>query len=115
MESETGKSTELPYDVDNDFAMKQPEVVKRITASNKSLIAAADKFLNHFIKNMDKIPYGMRYTAKVLKESLHEKFPDAQEGDILKVCRCADGHEMTILTLQRLQCKSFSLTQKLMM
>ena len=56
MESETGKTSDLPYDVDNEFAMKQPEVVKRITASNKSLIAAADKFLNHFIKNMEKIP-----------------------------------------------------------
>lgn len=72
MESETGKTSDLPYDVDNGFAMKQPEVVKRITASNKSLIAAADKFLNHFIKNMDKIPYDF---IELHKSFLSKKFP----------------------------------------
>lgn len=29
--------------------------------------------------------YGMRYVAKVLKNSLHEKFPDATEDELLKV------------------------------
>lgn len=29
--------------------------------------------------------YGMRYIAKVLKNSLHEKFPDASEDELLKV------------------------------
>lgn len=27
----------------------------------------------------------MRYIAKVLKDTLHEKFPDAGEDDLLKV------------------------------
>lgn len=29
--------------------------------------------------------YGMRYIAKVLKSSLHDKFPDATEDELLKV------------------------------
>ena len=29
--------------------------------------------------------YGMRYIAKVLKNSLHAKFPDATEDELLKV------------------------------
>lgn len=29
--------------------------------------------------------YGMRFIAKVLKDSLHEKFPDASEDELLKV------------------------------
>ncbi|GCB83565.1 hypothetical protein scyTo_0024145, partial [Scyliorhinus torazame] len=29
--------------------------------------------------------YGMRYTAKVLKSSLREKFPDASEDELFKV------------------------------
>ena len=29
--------------------------------------------------------YGMRYMAKVMKESLHERFPEAPEKDVLKV------------------------------
>ena len=56
MESETGKPSDLPYDVDNDFAMKQPEVARRIQASVKALEVASDKFLNHFIKCIEKIP-----------------------------------------------------------
>ncbi|XP_065671327.1 ras GTPase-activating-like protein IQGAP1 isoform X1 [Hydra vulgaris] len=85
MESETGKPSELPYDVDNEFAMKQPEVARRIEASVKALEVASDKFLNHFIKSIDKIPYGMRYIAMTLKESLREKFPNAKDDEILKV------------------------------
>lgn len=34
--------------------------------------------------------YGMRFIAKVLKDSLHEKFPDAGEDELLKV-RAAEG------------------------
>jgi hypothetical protein len=29
--------------------------------------------------------YGLRYIAKVLKNSIHEKFPDASEDELLKV------------------------------
>lgn len=28
----------------------------------------------------------MRFVSKVLKDSLHEKFPDATEDELLKVC-----------------------------
>lgn len=31
--------------------------------------------------------YGMRYIAKVLKNSLHEKFPDSSEDELMKVER----------------------------
>lgn len=30
--------------------------------------------------------YGMRFISKVLKDTLHEKFPDATEDELLKVC-----------------------------
>lgn len=32
------------------------------------------------------VRYGMRFISKVLKDSLHEKFPDATEDELLKVC-----------------------------
>lgn len=32
--------------------------------------------------------YGMRFISKVLKDTLHEKFPDATEDELLKVCIC---------------------------
>uniref|UniRef100_A0A2D4I1Y1 Ras-GAP domain-containing protein n=1 Tax=Micrurus lemniscatus lemniscatus TaxID=129467 RepID=A0A2D4I1Y1_MICLE len=37
------------------------------------------------IGSLEKIPYGMRFIAKVLKDSLHEKFPDASEDELLKI------------------------------
>ena len=85
MESETGKPSELPYDVDNDTAMKHPEVVAKVEASIKSLRTAADRFLTSISKSTDLIPYGMKYVAMTLREALTEKFPQAGEDDILKV------------------------------
>ena len=84
-ETETGKPSELPYDVDNETAMKHPEVVAKVEASIKCLQVAADKFLNSIIKSTDLIPYGMKYVAMTLREALSEKFPQAGEDDILKV------------------------------
>ncbi len=49
-------SSELPYDVDNETAMKHPEVVAKVEASIKSLRNAADKFLNFIEKSIEKIP-----------------------------------------------------------
>lgn len=74
METETGKASDLPYDVDNDFAMKQPEVAKRVSASIKALSAAADKFLNSFIKSIDKIPYVMTHVFFVQLRRLWRVF-----------------------------------------
>ena len=85
METETGKPSDLPYDVDNETAMKHPEVVAKVESSVKSLQVAADKFLNSIIKSTDLIPYGMKYVAMTLRESLTEKFPQAGEDDVLKV------------------------------
>jgi len=36
--------------------------------------------------------YGMRYIAKVLKKSLHAKFPDASEDELMKVEACVHIH-----------------------
>lgn len=42
--------------------------------------------------------YGMRFISKVLKDSLHEKFPDATEEELLKVCIQTDGGLVELLT-----------------
>lgn len=44
----------------------------------------------------------MRYIAKVLKNSLHEKFPDASEEELMKV----EVPECTVLTAYVNQCVS---------
>ncbi|KAF7687951.1 ras GTPase-activating-like protein IQGAP1 [Silurus meridionalis] len=85
MESQTGEASKLPYDVTPEQAMSHEEVRKRLEASIKNMRTVTDKFLSAIVVSVDKIPYGMRFIAKVLKDTLTEKFPDATEDEILKI------------------------------
>ncbi|KAM3663628.1 ras GTPase-activating-like protein IQGAP1 [Ammospiza maritima maritima] len=85
MESQTGEASKLPYDVTPEQALSHEEVRMRLDASIRNMRTVTDKFLSAIISSVDKIPYGMRFIAKVLKDSLHEKFPDAGEDELLKI------------------------------
>ncbi|XP_030620929.1 ras GTPase-activating-like protein IQGAP1 [Chanos chanos] len=85
MESQTGEASKLPYDVTPEQAMSHEEVRTRLEASIKNMRTVTDKFLSAIVVSVDKIPYGMRFIAKVLKDTLHEKFPDATEDELLKI------------------------------
>ncbi|XP_020497068.1 ras GTPase-activating-like protein IQGAP1 isoform X3 [Labrus bergylta] len=85
METQTGEASKLPYDVTPEQAMTHEEVRTRLEASIKNMKTITDKFLSAIIISVDKIPYGMRFVSKVLKDSLHEKFPDATEDELLKI------------------------------
>ncbi|XP_066094279.1 ras GTPase-activating-like protein IQGAP1 [Saccopteryx bilineata] len=85
MESQTGEASKLPYDVTPEQALIHEEVKTRLDNSIRNMRAVTDKFLSAIISSVDKIPYGMRFIAKVLKDSLHEKFPDAGEDELLKI------------------------------
>nr|XP_010300132.1 PREDICTED: ras GTPase-activating-like protein IQGAP1 [Balearica regulorum gibbericeps] len=85
MESQTGEASKLPYDVTPEQALNHEEVRTRLDASIRNMRAVTDKFLSAIVSSVDKIPYGMRFIAKVLKDSLHEKFPDAGEDELLKI------------------------------
>ncbi|KAK6188369.1 hypothetical protein SNE40_004554 [Patella caerulea] len=84
-ESETGKTSDLPYEVPTEQALKHPEVVQQVEVSIKCLQDVTDKFLSTILSSLDKIPYGMRYMAKVMRSALIQKFPDAAEKDVLKI------------------------------
>ncbi|XP_056142537.1 ras GTPase-activating-like protein IQGAP2 isoform X2 [Lampris incognitus] len=85
LETATGEASKLPYEVTPEQAMSHEEVRNRLEASSLALRSATDKVLNSIVSSLDNIPYGMRYMAKVLKNSLHEKFPDATEDELLKI------------------------------
>ncbi|XP_044300758.1 ras GTPase-activating-like protein IQGAP1 [Varanus komodoensis] len=85
MESQTGEASKLPYDVTPEQALAHEEVKTRLDASIRNMRTVTDKFLLAIISSLEKIPYGMRFIAKVLKDSLHEKFPDAGEDELLKI------------------------------
>ncbi|XP_070211492.1 ras GTPase-activating-like protein IQGAP1 isoform X2 [Littorina saxatilis] len=85
VESTTGKTSELPYDVSTEQALQHPEVLEKIEESIKHLQALTDTFLNKILTSLDNIPYGMRYMAKVMRAALLKKFPDAPEKEVLKI------------------------------
>lgn len=85
METTSGRASGLPYEVTNEQALKHREVVAKINESLELLKQATEKVLSSILSSVHLIPYSMRYMAKVLKKSLHAKFPRAPEKDILKI------------------------------
>ncbi|POI33031.1 hypothetical protein CIB84_003217 [Bambusicola thoracicus] len=85
LEMQTGEASKLPYDVTTEQALTHTEVVNKLESSIQSLRAVTDKVLTSIFSSLSMMPYGMRYIAKVLKSSLHEKFPDATEDELLKI------------------------------
>uniref|UniRef100_A0A672GR80 IQ motif containing GTPase activating protein 2 n=1 Tax=Salarias fasciatus TaxID=181472 RepID=A0A672GR80_SALFA len=85
LETATGEASKLPYEVTPEQAMSHEEVRSRLQGSSLALRTATDKVLNSIVSSLDNIPYGMRYISKVLKNSLHEKFPDASEDELMKI------------------------------
>nr|CAD7568265.1 unnamed protein product [Timema californicum] len=85
LEMKTGKTSDLPYSVNTEEALKYEEVRKRLASSLDSLKMCTIVFLERITQSLPAIPYGMVYMAKVLKTALSQKFPKAQEKDLLKV------------------------------
>ncbi|NXX55113.1 IQGA3 protein, partial [Scopus umbretta] len=84
-ESQSGQKSKLPYEVSAEQALSHPEVQRRLDISVRNLLAMTDKFVSAITSSVDKIPYGMRYVAKILRTSLAEKFPKASEEEIDKI------------------------------
>ena len=55
-ESETGKRSELPYDVTIEQALKHEEVQEQLQQSTDKLQELTDKFLSAILQSLDKIP-----------------------------------------------------------
>ena len=68
-----------------EVALGYEEVQKRLSKSITDLKRMVTLFLATIINGLDKFPYGILYTAKVLFAALKEKFPEAQDKDLLKV------------------------------
>ena len=85
LESDTGKPSGYPYDVGNQKALEYEEVRKQLEENIKTVKLYTSKFLNLIINSMDKLPFGLRYVAKVLRNSLKVKFPHATDREILKI------------------------------
>ncbi|XP_051999765.1 ras GTPase-activating-like protein IQGAP3 [Xyrauchen texanus] len=84
-ESQTGQKSCLPYEVSVEEALSHSEVQQRLDISIINLKSLTDRVLNAIISNIHKLPYGLRYTAKVLRDALQEKFPQASDDELYKI------------------------------
>ncbi|XP_032684173.1 ras GTPase-activating-like protein IQGAP1 isoform X1 [Odontomachus brunneus] len=84
LEMESGQIQDMPQTVSRESALCFPHVVKVLNKTINDLKNISLEFLNKITESRDWIPYGMLYMAKVLYDSLTEKFPHAPEKDILK-------------------------------
>ncbi|XP_031839391.1 ras GTPase-activating-like protein IQGAP1 [Nomia melanderi] len=85
LEMETGQTLDLPYTVTQQEALNYEQVRIRLNKGIQLLQSTVLEFLMKITESRDLIPYGMLYMAKILNDSLTEKFPHAPEKDILKV------------------------------
>ncbi|XP_066597001.1 ras GTPase-activating-like protein IQGAP1 [Prorops nasuta] len=85
LETETGEALNLPYTVTPQQALNYVQVRKRLNKGIELLQNTVLEFLNKICESRDLIPYGMLYVAKVLHDSVAQKFPNSPEKDILKV------------------------------
>uniref|UniRef100_A0A8C2I2K8 IQ motif containing GTPase activating protein 3 n=1 Tax=Cyprinus carpio TaxID=7962 RepID=A0A8C2I2K8_CYPCA len=84
-ESQTGQKSGLPYEVSVEEALSHSEVQQRLSISITNLKNLTERVLHAIISNTHKLPYGLRYTAKVLRDALQEKFPQAGEDELYKI------------------------------
>ncbi|KAM9352702.1 ras GTPase-activating-like protein IQGAP3 [Symphorus nematophorus] len=84
-ETQTGHKSSLPYDVSAEDALSHPEVQRRIDIAIINLKNLTERVLKAITSNLHKLPYGLRYTAKVLRDALKAKFPDASEDELFKI------------------------------
>uniref|UniRef100_A0A3Q4B9D8 Uncharacterized protein n=1 Tax=Mola mola TaxID=94237 RepID=A0A3Q4B9D8_MOLML len=84
-ESQTGHKSSLPYEVSPAEALSHPEVQRRIDIAIVNLRNLTDRVLKAITSNLNKLPYGLRYTAKVLRDALWAKFPGASEDELYKI------------------------------
>ncbi|XP_071324894.1 ras GTPase-activating-like protein IQGAP3 isoform X2 [Trachinotus anak] len=84
-ETQTGHKSSLPYEVSAEDALSHPEVQRRIDIAIINLKNLTDRVLKAITSNLHKLPYGLRYTAKVLRDALKEKFPEASKDELYKI------------------------------
>ena len=75
----------LPYVVNQEQALKYPEVQNRLLRAIAALKETTLAFCNQITNSQHRIPYAMLYMAKVMKGALHKRFPHIPEKEILKV------------------------------
>ncbi len=81
------------FQMDQEDAASHPRVAQVFEFALKYVANWAGTFVDAIVSNVDHLPYGLRYMAKVKRTALREKFPRASEKEIFKASQIIDGDQ----------------------
>ncbi|KAI8817418.1 uncharacterized protein EV422DRAFT_224332 [Fimicolochytrium jonesii] len=74
-ESATGQKSQRPYEITQKEALEDAEVAKIQSERLTKLKELANDMLAGLVKSAKKMPFGLRFIARQLKETLQKRFP----------------------------------------
>lgn len=84
-EIKTGEKSKLKRDLTEEEIMEVKEVKEIINSRIKQLTTFCQTFFTQIIRNLPKVPYGIRWICKQIRKIAQENFENSAEDDILKV------------------------------
>ena len=85
LECESGKPSGMAYELSTQRVLEVPEIRAQLKVNIESVKFYTSMFLGLILRSLNKLPYGLRYIAKVLRTTLKQKFPQASEREIIKI------------------------------
>ncbi len=80
-----GEKSNMQRNLTEDQIMEIKEVKEIINSRLEQLQQICDSFFDGIIKNLNKLPYGIRWICKQIRKIAQESFKNSSEDDILKV------------------------------
>lgn len=71
--------------MDQHTALEYKEVQKRLADNLEQLQNITEEFLRKILDSKPLIPYAILYTARILRETIQDFFPETRENEIYKV------------------------------
>jgi len=78
--SELGKTV-----TSEEQALQNSDVTKELEKRSKALASVCGKFLDALYNTMDKLPYGLRWICKAMRELCEKQLPQTNKDDILRL------------------------------
>ncbi|KAI9223094.1 hypothetical protein BC828DRAFT_345326 [Blastocladiella britannica] len=84
-ESTTGQKSAKRYDVTRDEALKDPATMDRVQKNYRQLEQFVATFMQTITGSLARMPYGIRFIAKRLNETLLARFPKEKPEALLRI------------------------------
>lgn len=84
-EIRTGEKSNLDRNLTEDQIVELPAIQKIIKSRVEQLVETCQMFFDGITKNLNKVPYGIRWICKQIRQIAQENFSNSADNDILKI------------------------------